>query len=538
MRLFFPIAKVDAESRMVWGYASTEARDDQNEIVTRGALEAALGDYMKFANVREMHQLSAVGVTQEAAIDGKGLYIGAKIVDDRAWAKVVAGVYKGFSIGGRVTERAASDPGTITALVLNEISLVDRPANPEAVFDCWKAAATGEEERPDCGTSYLGAPSLMEAGKMPGVLAQPVQIWACGETAHRHLVKADAVHCIEQRGRTVLATDEPGERRTFRPGTAFDPAAEASPADDGGVEYADPGYQPDGKKRYPVDTQEHIRAAWAYINRSENASGYTPAQLARIKSRIIARWKERIDRAGPPAASGPKASRSGALHKASLDIGRIASILCDLGRIENELAAAAAIAGDDNPQPARLAAIIDEICDLLGAITTAEAAEALDDTQEGEPSPAAPARSANASAEGEASTKGMRDLIAAALAQSDRGLAVDTGILPGLAKILAQQRAEKTTLLQTLSEIVPRLDALSKRVDDIARQPLPPKAIARPVVAITKTGDDVHPGSTLDSGAIAAAFGRMSKEDQTLTLIKAARMNPIRRSAAALPRQP
>src|SRR5487761_1028353 len=146
MRLFFPIAKVDAEQRMVWGYASTEARDDQSEIVARSALEAALGDYMKFANVREMHQLSAVGIAKEAAIDDKGLYVGAKIVDDRAWAKVVAGVYKGFSIGGRVTGRAASDPNTITALVLNEISLVDRPANPEAVFDCWKAAAAGEEE--------------------------------------------------------------------------------------------------------------------------------------------------------------------------------------------------------------------------------------------------------------------------------------------------------------------------------------------------------------------------------------------------------
>src|SRR5271170_8060163 len=138
MKIYLPIAKVDAESREVWGYASTEACDDQGEIVKRDALVAALGDYMRFANIREMHQLSAVGIAKEAAVDDKGLYLGAKIVDGDAWQKVVEGVYKGFSIGGRVTARDPADRRSITALCLTEISVVDRPANPEAVFDCWK----------------------------------------------------------------------------------------------------------------------------------------------------------------------------------------------------------------------------------------------------------------------------------------------------------------------------------------------------------------------------------------------------------------
>jgi hypothetical protein len=54
----------------------------------------------------------------------------------------------------------------------------------------------------------------------------------------------------------------------------------------GDVKYADPGYQSDGKKRYPIDTPEHIRAAWSYINQSANAAKYTPEQLGRIKARI------------------------------------------------------------------------------------------------------------------------------------------------------------------------------------------------------------------------------------------------------------
>ncbi|HZK91163.1 MAG TPA: XkdF-like putative serine protease domain-containing protein [Stellaceae bacterium] len=139
MRFYAPIAKVDAEQRMVWGYASTDAEDDQGEIITRDALGAALADYLKFANIREMHQMSAVGVAEEASVDDKGLYVGARIVDPRAWDKVTGGVYKGFSVGGKVRARDARDRNIITALTLTEISLVDRPANPEAVFDCWKS---------------------------------------------------------------------------------------------------------------------------------------------------------------------------------------------------------------------------------------------------------------------------------------------------------------------------------------------------------------------------------------------------------------
>jgi len=43
---------------------------------------------------------------------------------------VTGGVYKGFSVGGRVKARDPRDRNVITALSLTEISLVDRPANP------------------------------------------------------------------------------------------------------------------------------------------------------------------------------------------------------------------------------------------------------------------------------------------------------------------------------------------------------------------------------------------------------------------------
>jgi HK97 family phage prohead protease len=54
----------------------------------------------------------------------------------------------------------------------------------------------------------------------------------------------------------------------------------------GDVTYADPGYQKDGVKRYPIDTAAHCKAAWSYINQASNAAKYSSENLAKIKARI------------------------------------------------------------------------------------------------------------------------------------------------------------------------------------------------------------------------------------------------------------
>ncbi len=159
MEVFLPLEKFDSEQRLVYGYASTEARDSQGEIVTRAAIEAALPAYMEYANIREMHQLSAVGVVKSAGLDDKGLLLEAKVVDDAAWEKVREGVYKGLSIGGRVTKRDALNKSIITGVDLTEISLVDRPANPEALIAAYKAAGAV-----DVADRIAKAASIAKAG--------------------------------------------------------------------------------------------------------------------------------------------------------------------------------------------------------------------------------------------------------------------------------------------------------------------------------------------------------------------------------------
>lgn len=159
MRLFAEIKKRDDEQRMVWGYASTEAIDSQGEVVKLDAIKGAWDDYMKHANIREMHQPSAVGKCKEYEFDSKGVMIGVKVVDDVAWKKVQEEVYTGFSIGGKALNKV---DGVITQLKLTEISLVDRPANPEALITVWK----GEDMPGDEDGSVPDAdPAAAEIGK-------------------------------------------------------------------------------------------------------------------------------------------------------------------------------------------------------------------------------------------------------------------------------------------------------------------------------------------------------------------------------------
>ena len=382
MRFYAPIAKVDTQERMVWGYASTEAEDDQGEIITRDALAAALGDYLKFANIREMHQMSAVGVAEEAGVDDKGLYVGARIVDPAAWNKVTSGVYKGFSVGGRVRARDPSDRSVITALSLTEISLVDRPANPEAVFDCWKAE-----------------------------------------------------------GNPHMAED---------------------------IDYADPGFQADGRKRYPLDSERHIRAAWAFIHMAANAAPYTAGELQQVRDRIVAAWKAHIDPAGPPAATGPASNA-----------------------IANQAA-------------------LDHVHDCLKAMTGGECCQ-----------PAKAAASHRKTMLGH--LKEAHDALCRAGAKCDGFVPDEDEAEPDT----ADKAARTGDLMKTLAgEILPRLDALTKRVTELEAMPLPPQTVARAAGALTKSEDAGYPAASPDD--IVLALARMSDEERTLALIKAAHANPIR----------
>lgn len=381
---FLPIAKMDRDNHTVSGYASTPAKDSDGEIITLKAVREALPDYMRWGNIREMHQLKAVGTAQQANIDEKGLFLTAKIVDPAAWDKCLEGVYKGFSIGGR---KLAASGNKVTEIELLEISVVDRPANPECSFALAKSAkklgtawghlvkvekmdrtpeqkALAKMAKVVADLSKNGPPAAHDGFSLPakattgpGPNDGVPQAKAAGEgfkvgdyvewsyrgaTGHgkivgvakegptpdetEYRVKEYDHHTGEKnvlnhygkalrhstREAVQAAKKEAKKTANAALGKGGDAPGEGK-LPYGHVEYADPGYQSDGQKRYPIDTEAHIRAAWNYIHKKKNAAKYSAEDAAKIRARIVRAWKDKIDKEGPPEASAKKTALAEAL---------------------------------------------------------------------------------------------------------------------------------------------------------------------------------------------------------------------------------
>jgi hypothetical protein len=132
IHFFVPFSRVDEEQRVVEGYCYVNARvasDKWN--LKRSALEKATQRYMEMPAVRAMHQPIAAGLGLGAQWDDKGCLLRIKVVDDQEWRKVREKVYRGFSIGGRPLIVRGNE---VEEFEWTETSLVDRPADPEAVF--------------------------------------------------------------------------------------------------------------------------------------------------------------------------------------------------------------------------------------------------------------------------------------------------------------------------------------------------------------------------------------------------------------------
>lgn len=56
--------------------------------------------------------------------------------------------------------------------------------------------------------------------------------------------------------------------------------------DTGEHKYGDVEFADSTNNKYPIDTPEHIRAAWSYINHKDNAAKYDADEVTLIKKRI------------------------------------------------------------------------------------------------------------------------------------------------------------------------------------------------------------------------------------------------------------
>jgi hypothetical protein len=153
LRLFVPLTKVDVEKRLVYGTIAEEIPDRANEIMdyqsARPEFEAWSAEIVKASdgrsvgNLRAMHGNVAAGKLETIAFDdaGKRIECCGKVVDDAEWAKVLEGVYTGFSMGGRYVKRWKDEENPhLTRYTPRpaEVSLVDNPCIPTATFEVVK----------------------------------------------------------------------------------------------------------------------------------------------------------------------------------------------------------------------------------------------------------------------------------------------------------------------------------------------------------------------------------------------------------------
>lgn len=136
-QVYAPITRVDEQERIAEGYAFVnEVVEGEGGVrLLRSTMEAATPDYLRWGAVREMHQPVAAGVAMGVEWDDRGAFLRAHIVDDQAWEKVKAGVYKGFSLG--IVPRMLRG-NQITQATWIENSLVDRPKDPDAIVTAWR----------------------------------------------------------------------------------------------------------------------------------------------------------------------------------------------------------------------------------------------------------------------------------------------------------------------------------------------------------------------------------------------------------------
>jgi len=220
------IVKADNDL-VIAGYASVEMVDKQGDLITRGALKNAFGDFMKadgYRNVQLAHSNIQVGEVipsytdsdgrvWKSGVDDAGMFVVIKLRDDIEKAREVAneirkGALRGFSIGGqafkrmRKSDQQHGDYTEISKLELHEVTICEKGINPEATFRILKEDTNMNEDNVlgELSTTLdrlNGRLDAMEKGEMPPGLKE-----------HMEDKKDDKKDEEEDKGETMADEDE------------------------------------------------------------------------------------------------------------------------------------------------------------------------------------------------------------------------------------------------------------------------------------------------------------------------------------------
>lgn len=130
--------------RLITGVISSDQVDKHGEIVDPAAVINSKDAYMEFPTIRMMHEANQVGRALDLWREGNKVWAEVEIFDDedKIWNRIQKGYLRAFSIGFRVINYKEYCPNGLdeqcyimfTEIMLVEVSLVDSPANTDAVF--------------------------------------------------------------------------------------------------------------------------------------------------------------------------------------------------------------------------------------------------------------------------------------------------------------------------------------------------------------------------------------------------------------------
>ncbi len=466
-------------------------------------------DGKNIGNVRAMHGNVSAGITKELHFDdsAKAITVKAEITDDNEWRKVLKGNYTGLSIGGKYAEKWTDDAVGKTRYAADptEYSLVDLPCNPEATFSVVKANGAEELHKFEHTTDDLAK-------------------WADDLTD----AETDAVMAKIARRKGVDPKE--GEDKYGK-----------------NADFADAK-----NKKYPLDTAEHVRAAWSYIHMPKNAAKYDAADLKTIRARIIAAWKEKIDSNGPPAAEKyalaslqkmaasdeaqalAKAARAllgeSELEKGLYTVAVFAQLLEQLAAITDGTVLETKAEGDDSTLPAVMAAALKPIAAAFLAMAEEETNEALHGQLNDDASMELSAKGDLAKV-GRKHTKKTREHHAAIrdhLAKANEHLDALQADDPKAedddkegADKMAKAADEIAKRDDLLTKAAARIDELTQAVAVLQAQPQPVKAALR----IVSKGQDIGDPTAPEREIVKKSDGSV---DEVATALRHALSNPVR----------
>lgn len=200
---YLPILRYDEQQHRAYGMAYVNAVvDGEGGLdLTRAAMEEATGDFLAYGTgaLREMHQPKAAGTVPLVEWRDGGCYIEADVVDEAAREKCRRGVYKGFSVGVRPTLMRGNQ---VLKCKWPEISLVDRPKDPDAVITLYRAEDLDAE-------AEIEVEEQAEETKDLTVEAQAADDTEQTELAEEAVVQAaEAEAAQEEAERAEAATEE------------------------------------------------------------------------------------------------------------------------------------------------------------------------------------------------------------------------------------------------------------------------------------------------------------------------------------------